>query len=517
MPRPTDMPPLRGLPNPNTTPLPNCIVDEYLPYFTGAELKVILYLVRRTLGFHKTRDAVSLNQICNGIVRKDGRRLDRGTGLHKSTACDALNALVGWGMLKRIARRDPIRGDLPTEYVLWIEGEPEDEPADTESIDSVHGPATEPGSVAPLRGRRHRERGKTGAVTVSGLPDTPLSAVPDTPLSGLPDAPVSSRTDRQYPGSKKKEDQILSNIRSAFMPVAVEEQRGGTPEVGARSDKPAQLSGNKADIGLDGSSGEDAVVSDRIRPTPRPDAMPVCDPAREELHRFAEVLAREFNDQAPFGATLSRLVNLYHRADLPPEAFADRVDAARQRTKERTATIRRPSGGPAKKNKIPYFFALLEELLGMRTPALVPGSEPGRGAPPGDALEAVIAHEPERHRAVPTSRAGDGPDTRTPALAQPGASPSLAVVSADARVIREVVREFSRQFCEYAAAAALGDWAVALWQRSGVSRQHFLDVAQTVSEGLARDGTGPVTAPLFQSRLADALVPARDGPCIRVG
>ncbi len=373
MPRPGDMPPLRGLPSPNTTPLPNCIVDEYLPYFTGAELKVILYLVRRTLGFHKTRDAISLNQICNGIVRKDGRRLDRGTGLHKSTACDALNALVGWGMLKRIARRDPLRGDLPTEYVLWIEGEPEDEPADTESVDSVRCPATEPRSVAPLRGRQHREPGGgTRAITVSGRPDTPLSAIPDTPLSGLPDAPVSPRTDRQYPGAKKKEGQVLSNIRSASEPVAAEEQRGGTPEVGAGSDKPAQLSGKKTDSGSDGSSEEDAVVSNRTRPTPRPDAMPVCDPAREELHRFAEVLAREFNDQAPFGITLSRLVNLYHRADLPPEAFADRVDTARQRTKERTATIRRPSGEPAKKNKIPYFFALLEELLGMRAPSSAP-------------------------------------------------------------------------------------------------------------------------------------------------
>src|SRR5215213_7565443 len=128
MPRPADMQQLRGLPNPNTTPFPNCIVDEYLPYFTGAELKVILYLVRRTLGFHKTRDAISLNQICNGIVRKDGRRLDHGTGLHKSTACDALNSLINWGMIKRVTRRDPVRGHLPTEYILWIDGESDTDP-----------------------------------------------------------------------------------------------------------------------------------------------------------------------------------------------------------------------------------------------------------------------------------------------------------------------------------------------------------------------------------------------------
>lgn len=156
MPRPADMPTLRGLPNPNTTPLPNCIVDEYLPFFTGAELKVILYLVRRTLGFHKTRDAISLNQICNGIVRKDGRRLDRGTGLHKSTACDALNALAGWGMIKRMPRRDPARGDLPTEYILWIEGELEEEAVEARAGENGSGAPSTPGPVASAAERQAR-------------------------------------------------------------------------------------------------------------------------------------------------------------------------------------------------------------------------------------------------------------------------------------------------------------------------------------------------------------------------
>lgn len=527
MPRPADMPALRGLPNPNTTPLPNCIVDEYLPFFTGAELKVILYLVRRTLGFHKTRDAISLNQICNGIVRKDGRRLDRGTGLHKSTACDALNALVNWGMIKRITRRDPVRGDLPTEYVLWIEGEPGDEPADMESVDSSRHPAPDPGSGAPARGRRRRERGEeeVRAMTVSGSPDTPLTAVltppvsslSDTPLSGLPDAPVSPRTDRQYPASQKKEEQSHSNVRSASPPSAVERRRQGLRDSDVGADGVVQFGLGETNGGTSCASGDHAVMSDRTRTTGSTGVAPVYDPARDELHRFAEVLAQEFNDQAPFRATLSRLVNLYHGAGLPLEVFADQVDAARQRTKERTAAIRPPSGGQAKKNKMPYFFALLEELLGLRAPPSFPTTEPGRGdAQQGDAPVTVAVREPVCHRPVPASSTGDGPITRTLPLAQPAAAPPAAVVPEDARVIREVVREFSRQFCGYDAATALGNWAVTLWQRSGVSQQRFLEVAQTVSEELVRDEAGAVTAPLFQSRLADALVPSdgEQSPCI---
>jgi len=196
------MPTLQGLPNPNTTPLPNCIVDDYLPFFTGAELKVILYLVRRTLGFHKTRDAISLNQICNGIVRKDGRRLDRGTGLHKSTACDALNALTGWGMIKRVTRRDPVRGDLPTEYILWIEGESEEEASDPRADGS--GPIPAP---TPTPGIAVAERCPQASAARSGTTVPPVSGLADTPLSVWQDTPVSGQTDRQNLASQEKQEQ----------------------------------------------------------------------------------------------------------------------------------------------------------------------------------------------------------------------------------------------------------------------------------------------------------------------
>lgn len=218
MPRPADMPTLRGLPNPNTTPLPNCIVDDYLPFFTGAELKVILYLVRRTLGFHKTRDAISLNQICNGIVRKDGRRLDRGTGLHKSTACDALNALTGWGMIKRVTRRDPVRGDLPTEYILWIEGESEEGTSDPRADGSGPIPTPTPSprfAVAARRAPASPPRSGTSFSPLWAGPDkgdtvpvgSPVSGLADTPLSVWQDTPVSGQTDRQNPASQEKQEQ----------------------------------------------------------------------------------------------------------------------------------------------------------------------------------------------------------------------------------------------------------------------------------------------------------------------
>ncbi len=511
MPRPTDMAALRGLPNPNTTPLPNCIVDDYLPFFTGAELKVLLYLVRRTLGFHKTRDAISLSQICNGIVRKDGRRLDRGTGLHKSTACDALNALTSWGMIRRVTRRDPARGDLPTEYILWIEGDAQEE----------LGGASEEGAAPPTavlseprpnsdRRSRGRSQGESAVVPVSGTPDTMSEARADTPLSdlgdrgvsGQPDATVSGQTDRQDPALQKKQAQDRSNIREVTTQFLGAERRNASAATAqARTPRLPGESGNVRDR----EPSENAALAGGGSPAPNSSAGPSAhDPAREDLHRFAEVIAREFNDRAPFRATLSRLVNLYHRAGLPIEAFADRFDAARQRTKERTATIRPSAGKGASgkavaKNKLPYFFALFEEMLGLREAPAVPVPGPARHA---SAVNEDAPTPPARPRE-------GGTEANVTRRMRPSVSPpevsSSAMVDDGACMIGLVVREFSRQFADYATAVALGDWAVALWRRSGLPRQRFLDVAGVASEELMRDHAIAVSATLFQAQLGAAL------------
>ncbi len=511
MPRPADMPTLRGLPNPNTTPLPNCIVDEYLPFFTGAELKVLLYLVRRTLGFHKTRDAISLNQICNGIVRKDGRRLDRGTGLHKSTACDALNALVGWGMIKRVTRRDLARGDLPTEYILWIEGESQEEAGQGKADDGGSSTAPPPNPAPPTAGRQVGigvPRSETTSLPVSALSDTgdgiqvatPVSGRADTPLSVQQDTPVSDRADRQNLASQEK-----SNARQG-RPEFAEEKRQSRAVSTAPADGLSVGSTLPTRLVTPLQSGD---VSGQRSPDASPkDGASTFDPMREALHPFAETIAREFNDRASFRATLSRLVNLYHRAGLPMDVFAERLDAARQRTKERTAAIRPMAGGGAgwaAKNKMPYFFALLEEQLGFRDEATLPAAGPVRDGPAvRDTPPAVTRMSPPDETSEP-ARLEDAMPHRPPTPIAPTGTPTAAVADADERMIGAVVREFSHQFVEYAAAAALGDWAIALWRRTGLSRQRFLEVAGAVSDEMVRDRTTAASAPLFRAHLAAAF------------
>lgn len=79
---------------PRSTQIPDEIFDEYMAELSGAEFKVLCYIARRTFGFRKEADAISINQICEGITRRDGTRLDKGTGLSRSTAIEALKKLT---------------------------------------------------------------------------------------------------------------------------------------------------------------------------------------------------------------------------------------------------------------------------------------------------------------------------------------------------------------------------------------------------------------------------------------
>ena len=78
---------------PNSTQIPDVILDQWMCKLSGAELKVVLYIARRTFGFGKESDNVSLNQIANGIKKRDGIVLDRGTGLSVSSVARALKSL----------------------------------------------------------------------------------------------------------------------------------------------------------------------------------------------------------------------------------------------------------------------------------------------------------------------------------------------------------------------------------------------------------------------------------------
>jgi hypothetical protein len=103
---------------PNTTQIPDEFIDKQMAFLSGAEVKVMLYVFRRTLGFKRHADNISLNQLLSGITKRDGTRLDYGTGLSKSTLLGAIKSLVERKLIIVEQRQSDERGNEPTTYRL---------------------------------------------------------------------------------------------------------------------------------------------------------------------------------------------------------------------------------------------------------------------------------------------------------------------------------------------------------------------------------------------------------------
>jgi len=101
----------------STTATPDWLFDEVAPDLDKAPLKVLLYIVRRTCGFQKRADAISLSQFQDGITTRDGRQLDKGCGVtHRSTLLHALDELEARGL---IAHQDVIREDGRNDTTIY--------------------------------------------------------------------------------------------------------------------------------------------------------------------------------------------------------------------------------------------------------------------------------------------------------------------------------------------------------------------------------------------------------------
>ncbi len=111
-----------GFEAPAYTQIPDDLLDWIMPYLTGAELKALMYIARRTFGFKKAMDAISIEQLCSGIVTHDGRRLDLGTGLKRPTILEALRSLRAKNLVIAEQQLDPVNGSRPTVYALNISG-----------------------------------------------------------------------------------------------------------------------------------------------------------------------------------------------------------------------------------------------------------------------------------------------------------------------------------------------------------------------------------------------------------
>ena len=74
---------------PNSFPLPNIYIDEIMKYLSGSETKVLFFVMRKTFGWQKERDRISLTQF------------EKGTGLSRQSIINSLESLVQLQILSK--------------------------------------------------------------------------------------------------------------------------------------------------------------------------------------------------------------------------------------------------------------------------------------------------------------------------------------------------------------------------------------------------------------------------------
>jgi hypothetical protein len=112
----------KGFSRPNYTPIPDEFFDVLAPQLKEAELRVSLYIFRRTVGFKKPSDSISLRQLVGGITTASGEILDAGTGMAKPSVLRGLRGLEAKGVILAHRNYSPIRGHEPTTYSLHPDG-----------------------------------------------------------------------------------------------------------------------------------------------------------------------------------------------------------------------------------------------------------------------------------------------------------------------------------------------------------------------------------------------------------
>ena len=108
----------QGWDDPNFVPIPQLFFENHLATLKYGEMKVLLYLFRRTYGFRRDSDCVPISQFLDGKKDKNGKRVDRGVGLTKVSLLSALRGLVSKNMIFREQRYGNRGGNIASSYRL---------------------------------------------------------------------------------------------------------------------------------------------------------------------------------------------------------------------------------------------------------------------------------------------------------------------------------------------------------------------------------------------------------------
>ncbi len=320
-----------GFIEPAYTQVPDIILDQMMADLGEAELKVLLYIVRRTLGFKKQRDMISLDQLVHGIRRTDGEQLDRGTGLSRSAVRRGITDLLARRLIIAYQNMDPYRGQTPTTYGLRWAGQGENPQAKEACPSADRGDARQRTGGMPVSGQ-----GAYSAVGRGGARQrTPQETDGQETVEQETEPSKFSKTSKRQPPS----EQAMGRREHGGL---------GMPETG------------------DTSSRDHSPQEAQNQPLAQGRPQLRLDPAYCALVDPMTAIGRELGDEAPARSSITRAYRLMGAAGIAPAEFPDLLGEAKALTRAHQAQItkRRADAGTApRKNLMAYFFATLESLI----------------------------------------------------------------------------------------------------------------------------------------------------------
>lgn len=337
-----------GFRSPNYTQVPDELFDELLPVLSGGELKVLLYIIRRTFGFKRDSDTISINQMLNGITTRDGRVLDRGVGLTKKTLLAAIRSLEERNVILTERRRSLERGDEATSYQLNI-------------ADTPRG-----GKITPPVGEKLHQGGG-GEITPG---------------------PWGKNSPTQYTEEQETEEQETDFETSKLRSVSALENEGslgrrdrvGTPKgfstpgdvLRSRGQRVRTLESPPRSAASAAEAQGQLTVREAPDGNPRENRPETASDDWQRIQFHIDEFRRELGDKATLRASTTRAYNLYTRSGVSIGVFVERLFQARTITQEHTASITSQGEDAAfkvkRKTKAAYFFSVLEDLLNLLPP-----------------------------------------------------------------------------------------------------------------------------------------------------
>ena len=342
-----------GIATPNTTQCPDVYFDQVFPQLKEAELKALLYIVRRTFGFKKNRDPISFNQFLRGITTRDGRVLDLGCGIRdRTTLSRALKALETMGVLVSDKGVDERGENVTTIYSLRFK----------ETIERVVGISYHPGMNHPLPvvgnsyPQQTVEQQTVNSIRFESIAN--LQKPSNSKFSKERDA--KSQKPR---ASQDRESTARASDKSAFTAVGqVLATRKVSPPVKDTPSRPKTGPGTAP-------GAEDASYVIPAESAPSRPARGRPPKATEQIEAVLEQISAEFHDDEHLQSNIGQAARIWKDSGLNEAAFVGRLYEARSITKQRGDIQKRASGDAGEwgaRNRMPYFFVVVRDLLGLK-------------------------------------------------------------------------------------------------------------------------------------------------------